>query len=235
VIDESEKDRLMAVLLRMLVLATVITLVGCGGDSVEVHTYEVVYPKGELPENMKKETAVASEGHGDHDGHDHGDHDGHDHPPVKKPATPVPSNGYAWTTPEGWKSLPAGGMRVGSFQLANLSKEDFDCSITKLGPVAGGLADNINRWRRQINLQPLDAAAIEESVERLKTDSGLLVVRTQLNSAEGNAPTSTDRSMRVAIIEEADATIFIKLVGRHDAVAANAAGFDALVASFRRD
>jgi hypothetical protein len=233
----------MAVLLRVVVVATALLLVGCGGDSVEVQTYEVVYPKGELPENMKQEVAAdPHEGHdhgphdghdhGDHEGHDHSDHEGHDHPPVKGP---VPSKGYAWTAPEAWKALPAGGMRMASFQLEDMSKNDFDCSITKLGPVAGGLADNINRWRRQIKLEPLDAAAIEESVDRLKTASGLLVARCQLNSAGDNAPTSTDRSMRVAIIQEADATIFIKLVGRHDAVAANIDSFDALVASFRRD
>ena len=94
-------------------------------------------------------------------------------------ATPVPTAGggdLVWTAPASWQSRPASAMRKATFIIPGASAaEQAELAVTAFpGDVGGNLA-NVNRWRGQIQLPPIDAAALPAALTHL--DIGNLRVR----------------------------------------------------------
>jgi hypothetical protein len=61
-----------------------------------------------------------------------------------------------WDIPQGWSSAPASAMRYASF-AAEKNGEKADISVVTFPGDGGSDADNINRWRQQIGLGPVDS------------------------------------------------------------------------------
>jgi hypothetical protein len=74
-----------------------------------------------------------------------------------------------WTTPEGWTEVPPSSMRYASFSAPGEEGSKIDISVVTFPGDGGSDADNINRWRGQIGLAPIDANAITSEVAPLKT------------------------------------------------------------------
>lgn len=74
-----------------------------------------------------------------------------------------------WKTPEGWTEVPATSMRYASFAVSGPNGEKIDISIVTFPGDGGGDPDNVNRWRGQIGLAPIDAAHVGSSIVPLKT------------------------------------------------------------------
>ena len=90
-------------------------------------------------------------------------------PPKMAPGTvtvPADASPVHWTTPAGWQEQPAGGMRVGSF-MVNKDGQTGDVSIVPLGGGSGGELANVNRWRGQVGLEPIDEAKLAGSAEKV--------------------------------------------------------------------
>ncbi len=68
-----------------------------------------------------------------------------------------------YDTPEGWQPAPAGGMRQAAFRITG-GKQQAELTAIVLGPEAAALLPNVNRWRRQINLQPITQQAMEQDL-----------------------------------------------------------------------
>ena len=74
-----------------------------------------------------------------------------------------------WKTPEGWTEVPASSMRYASFSALAGDSGKVDISIVTFSGDGGSDADNINRWRGQMGLAPIDANAVASQVAPLKT------------------------------------------------------------------
>ena len=74
-----------------------------------------------------------------------------------------------WKTPEGWTEGPPSSMRYASFSAADGNGGKIDISVVTFAGDGGSDADNVNRWRGQIGLAPIDASAITSQVTPLKT------------------------------------------------------------------
>jgi len=77
-----------------------------------------------------------------------------------------------WTLPEGWSSLPGGGMRFATLQLGSGEKPP-EMSVIAL-PKAGVSDDeyvlmNINRWRGQMKLDNTTTAKLAEESSKIPT------------------------------------------------------------------
>ncbi len=70
--------------------------------------------------------------------------------------------GFDSPLPEGWKQQPASGMRAASYTIRGTSIDFYAISLA-----TGNLADNVNRWRRQIGLEPAAPKAIEDEAQPL--------------------------------------------------------------------
>lgn len=202
----------VAALQRLLpvVLAAALGAAACRQSDVE--TYRV---------SKRAEPAAAAAGH-EH-GHDH-DHE-HAHPEAA-PASPasVPASASAtpateatrpplgWKAPEGWVSKPAEGMRFATFAVPT-AKGETDLSVIVLEGEAGGTLANVNRWRGQLGLPPIDEAALKKTSERVKAAAGSVLL-VDLAGSDGQA------GMLAAILPKGGQTWFFKLTGPSSATSA---------------
>lgn len=88
------------------------------------------------------------------------------------PPPPRPAGGaLAWTLPTGWTdSRGGGGMRYATLRSPVAGK--VDVSVTVLSGEAGGELANVNRWRNQIGLPPLDAAGLAAARKPVRAKVG---------------------------------------------------------------
>jgi hypothetical protein len=85
-------------------------------------------------------------------------------PPQTTSAPPI-----KWTMPEGWTEVPPSSMRYASFSAPTEDGDKIDISVVTLPGDGGSDADNINRWRGQMGLSPVDANSVTSQVTPLKT------------------------------------------------------------------
>jgi hypothetical protein len=90
-------------------------------------------------------------------------------PPAMAPAAaPTPTAGEGklrWDVPDGWQELEPGQFQTALYDLG----EGVKVSVSSLPGDAGGEAANVNRWRRQIGLGPVEdvggeTLAVEDGV-----------------------------------------------------------------------
>ncbi len=74
-----------------------------------------------------------------------------------------------WKTPEGWTEVPPSSMRYASFSAPADDGGKIDISVVTFPGDGGSDADNVNRWRGQMGLAPVDASAVTSQVAPLKT------------------------------------------------------------------
>ncbi len=144
---------------------------------------------------------------------------------VPAPSRPA-SGGLRWTLPAGWTESPGGQMRYASFKPPVTGK--IDGSVVVLPGPAGGELANVNRWRNQIELPPIDDAALAAARKVVKTKAGPLNVYDFTNPKK-------DGGTRVVagLTEIAGRTWFVKLSGDAAAVGAARPEFMKLRGSLR--
>lgn len=118
-------------------------------------------------------------------------------------------SGLAWSVPESWVEAGGSSMRLGSYGLANVSKGDFDVSVTRFPGDVGGLFSNVNRWRGQIGLDPMSSESeLSQSVEDSQSSSGVPIKVVTLGELEGS-----DLLTFVAVVDHNGFSWFFKLTG----------------------
>src|SRR5439155_25499901 len=92
-------------------------------------------------------------------------------PPQMAAAPPQAVNAprIKWKKPEGWTEVPPSTMRYASFRAPSEEGGKIDISIVTFPGDGGSDADNVNRWRGQIGLAPIDANAVTSQIAPLKT------------------------------------------------------------------
>jgi len=144
------------------------------------------------------------------------------------PAPPRPSGGgaLAWTLPRSWKETRGGD----SMRFATLKppvEGRVDVSVVVLPGAAGGELANVNRWRGQIGLPPLDDAALAGARRAVATRAGQVSLYDF--ASEGQA-----RSRVIAGLATVGGNSwFVKMTGDERAVAAARPDFIRLVESLR--
>jgi hypothetical protein len=73
------------------------------------------------------------------------------------PAAPAESEGVTWQAMPGWTEEDAGQFLTAAYTIPDLGR----LTVSKLAGEGGGLAANVNRWRGQVNLEPLPEAEIK--------------------------------------------------------------------------
>lgn len=124
-------------------------------------------------------------------------------------APPPPSAVPQWEVPAGWKPAPPTTMRLASFVIEGADGQQGDLSVVVLGSRGGGVLANVNRWRGQVGLEPLDDAGLAREgmqVASAAGDSALVVDLTGQGTSQG-------QRILGAIVERGDRAWFYKLTG----------------------
>ena len=82
-------------------------------------------------------------------------------------ALPAAHREVDWVVPSGWEEQAPSQMRVGSFLIKSPEGKTVDVSVVPLSGAAGGDLSNINRWRGQIQLSPIDEPGLRKEIESI--------------------------------------------------------------------
>ena len=108
-----------------------------------------------------------------------------------------------WEKPDSWVSSEGSSMRLASFTVF-YSGGSGDLSVIQLAGTGGGLESNVNRWRRQLNLDPLSLIEIEKNIIMKEGALGTYRIEQIINE-------KIDSAFLCAIIPTGSYTIFVKL------------------------
>ena len=145
------------------------------------------------------------------------------------PAPPTPSGASAlkWTLPKGWTQTLAGGMRYATLKPPTAGR--VEVSVVVLPGPAGGELANVNRWRSQIGLAPIDEPTLTSARKHVPSKAGQVALYDFVS--EGQA-----KSRLIAALAVAEGnTWFVKMVGDADPVGATRPDFIRLLESLRFD
>jgi hypothetical protein len=146
---------------------------------------------------------------------------------VPPPPSPSGANALKWTLPEGWTDATGSGMRYATLKPPIPGK--VDVSVVVLPGPAGGELANVNRWRGQIGLPPIDEEKLSAARKPMKTRAGDVAVYDF--TSEGQAKTR----MIAGLLVTGGNSWFVKMVGDADAVAAARGGFLQILETLRLD
>jgi len=91
-------------------------------------------------------------------------------PMVPLPPTPQSGDAITWDLPKGWSEAPGNGMRFATLKPPVPGK--IDVSVVMLPGLAGGELGNVNRWRNQIGLPPVDDAGRAHLRQEVASQAG---------------------------------------------------------------
>ena len=109
----------------------------------------------------------------------------------------------SWNLPESWLKKETSGMRIASFQVP-FSNGFGDLSIISLIGDGGGLESNINRWRKQLDLEPQTINIINHSLISFEGKVGPYTFIEIKNEV-------IDKGFLCAILPLNNKTLFVKL------------------------
>lgn len=161
-----------------------------------------------------------------HAGHDHAPGEGHEDE-VAVTSDDVGEPSFDYDLPQGWREGPPKMLRQINLEAGEASQ----CYVIVLAGEAGGLELNINRWLGEVENDPLDSAGIAalEQVDVLGTTAPLVEADGDYQGMGGPAGESMTL-LGVPVIRSSE-SLFIKMVGPRDEIAAEREHFLAFVRS----
>lgn len=146
--------------------------------------------------------------------------------PVKSPVSRSVRR-LSYQTPAGWQEMPAEGFRIAAFRVVE-GNQHAEITVIPLPGTAGGLLDNVNRWRQQLGLPPLaNPEALEKEIRYLEV-AGVKSPYVDLTGPEKAG--GQQRTLAVAV-PRPQQTWFFKMTGDADLVGRQKAAFESFVAS----
>jgi hypothetical protein len=145
-----------------------------------------------------------------------------EHPSVAAPDIPVNATPIHWTVPEGWQQLAATSIRLGNFVIPGKNGAKAEVTVTSFPGRVGTDLDNVNRWRRELGLEPVE-------------ESGVSSEPVTVDALEGKLFdfTGTSAQTVVASISRQGASWFFKMRGDTEVVNASKPAFAEFLKSVR--
>ncbi len=157
------------------------------------------------------------------------------HPPVASGANPpatAPQATSIGPAPPNWEAQPLAQMRKASFLVKGENGAVADISFVVLGPAAGNVLDNVNRWLGQLKQPPLTEEKLKSVVQPLPTARGEVSV-VDLSGQPENGDLAKDGRILGAIAADGTGTAFYKMRGNATLVGTEKQNFLNWVSSSR--
>ena len=111
---------------------------------------------------------------------------------------------FNWEVPDNWIEGKKSSMRLATYSIPYNGKV-ADVSITNFLGDGGGLLQNVNRWRKQLGLDPVSKKKIEQMIEIKESKLGDYKYIKIINKKNKNL------AFLCSIIQIENSTIFVKL------------------------
>ncbi len=140
------------------------------------------------------------------------------------PTTDFDRSRIKWSSPEGWQRKESGSeFRVVTFTMG--ADAQGECAVYVLSGGAGGVAANLNRWRKEIGQGPLGNAAVA-ALPRVNVLGVQAPWVHGLGTFEGmTGPKRKDWGMIGVVCPLGSVTLFVKMTGPGTLVVAEKARF----------
>ncbi len=150
-------------------------------------------------------------------------------PPVIEPSQGAP---LQYTRPQGWQEKPLSPMRLASFNAVAPNGKETDVSVVSLPGIAGGDLANVNRWRGQVNLGPIDEDTLAKTAEHVKSNGHDYLVVDLVSDAPMGDKQEKQRIL-AAILDENGRSWFVKMTGEDAAVESQKSAFTNFLQSLK--
>ncbi|MSR32087.1 MAG: hypothetical protein EXR99_11325 [Gemmataceae bacterium] len=150
--------------------------------------------------------------------------------PLPRPPAPSPEGMPAvkeFRKPGSWEQVKNSPLSVATFRLQD-QKGKMDVTVTPLSGRAGGMGENVNRWRGQIGLPPWTAEELHKNTRKIQAGP----LEAQCVDLEGSSGPGQERLLG-AILENGNDTWFIKARGPAELAASQKQAFEQFVSSLR--
>ena len=129
-----------------------------------------------------------------------------------------------WEEPASWQSAsPKSSVQLARFHISHTKEGDAEMTVSVLSGDGGGLLPNVNRWRRQINLPPLELESLGNVTRQLDLKDERKGVLVDMTGGESR--------VLVAVISVGEETWFYKMTGVPGAIEEEMAAFTKFVRS----
>ena len=142
-------------------------------------------------------------------------------PPLLEPAQGA---ALRYTLPPKWQEKPLSPMRLASFKATAPDGKEADVSVVSLPGIAGGDLANVNRWRGQVQLAPVDEDTLAKTAEHVQANGHDYLVVDLVSDAPTDEKQGKQRIL-AAILDENGRSWFIKMTGEDATVAAQKNAF----------
>lgn len=138
-------------------------------------------------------------------------------------AGPISHEGQPnWQVPAGWTEVSGGQFLIAKFTIAGDNSANAAVNVSSATGVGGGLSANVNRWRGQLGMQPIDSP----STTSLTINGGAAQI---VDLTGTDARTGKPSEILAVIVTEPNATWSYKLMGDPKIVAAQKDAFTKFV------
>lgn len=142
---------------------------------------------------------------------------------------PAPGGFPVWELPAGWQELPGSGMRFATL-IMGAGDHAPELRVTPLGPIAGDALQNVNRWRGQIGLAPIDASGLSSVLTTIdRTGSSVDVIRLVSEDDSPDGP----QEILAAILRTEERVWFFMTTGPRERIEPHEDTFHDFVRSIR--
>jgi len=135
----------------------------------------------------------------------------------------------AWTVPVDWHTVPPAQFLLAEYSIAGANENQAEVNVAELNGSGGGVLANVNRWRGQIGLDPVD----ETGLARLTTTMNMTGGQATFVDMTGTDANGQPTRLVAAIVPMGDATWFYKLMGDEKIVASQKDAFTKFVQTAR--
>jgi hypothetical protein len=136
----------------------------------------------------------------------------------------------AWTVPAGWQEVPASQFLLAEYSIAGANGSKAEVNVAQLSGNGGGSLPNVNRWRGQIGLDPVD----ENDLTKVTTTMDVTGGQATFTDMTGtDAQTGQPTRLVAAIVPMGDQSWFYKLMGDEKIVAREKDAFTKFVQTAR--